>query len=592
MHWGSAGSTGVRDGLVMLRENRRPQDQEDRVIPGREQRDAEGLVRNALNAIYQSAPEGELLAVNPEFLRLLGFESETQFGVTRFAELIAGETGASQLEDRLREGEEIRDLEISLKTQDGSAVDALLNARTVRSPDGAVLYHEGILTDITRMKRQAEQLVHLATHDPLTGLHNRREFNVILERHLTAAKRYGGHGAILWMDLDGFKEINDGLGHKVGDELLASIAHRMKATIRESDILARLGGDEFAILYPNVDCTQAEIAASRLLEAIRQHTANIQGQTLRTTASVGIVVFPAHGMDPTELLIQADIAMYRAKKQGRNRFCVYSPELEVAELPEQRIDWLRRIREALDTDGFVLYAQPILDLRTDRVVRYEILLRLIDRDGGIIPPGAFLDIAEQFGLSGDIDRWVLGKTTKILSDVRVKEQGISFAINLSPRTMTDPEFLQQISGMPALDVIGPVRLVMEITETAAIYNIHVAKDFLRTLRGQGYEFALDDFGMGFSSFYQLKNLDVDYLKIDGSFIRNLTSDPVDKHLVQAMVHLAAGLGKQTIAEFVESQEALDILREIGVDCAQGFHIGRPRPLDEILREVADRHTVS
>lgn len=553
---------------------------------GTRQKNAEGLVRNALNGIFQSAPGGEFLAVNPEFVRLLGFENEKQFGAVRFDELIANEAGTTSLGDQLRESEEVRNVEIALKTKDGSAIDALLNARAVRSDGGAILYHEGIITDITRIRRQEEQLVHLATHDPLTGLHNRREFSAILERHLLSVKRYGGQGAILWMDLDGFKEINDGLGHKVGDELLASIAHRMKSTIRESDVLARLGGDEFAILYPNVDSTQAEIAATRLLEAIRQHTANIQGQAIRTTASIGIVVFPKHGTQPTELLMQADVAMYRAKKQGRNRFCVYSPEQENMEVPEQRIDWLRRVREALENDGFILYAQPILDLKTDEIVRYEILLRLVDRDGGIIPPGAFLDIAEQFGLSGDIDRWVLRKATRILSDTKIMEKGISFAINLSPRTMTDREFLQQISEMPALNVIGPVRLVMEITETAAIYNIHVAKDFLRTLRGQGYEFALDDFGMGFSSFYQLKNLDVDYLKIDGSFIRNLSSDPVDRHLVQAMVHLAAGLGKQTIAEFVEDQGALDMLREMGVDCAQGFHIGRPRPLDDILREIA------
>lgn len=189
-------------------------------------------------------------------------------------------------------------------------------------------------------------------------------------------------------------------------------------------------------------------------------------------------------------------------------------------------------------------------------------------------------------MSGDIDRWVLSKATEILSDAEIMAKGISFAINLSPRTMTDTEFLQLISDMPALNVISSVRLVMEITETAAIYNIHVAKDFLRTLRGQGYEFALDDFGMGFSSFYQLKNLDVDYLKIDGSFIRNLSRDPIDKHLVLAMVHLARSLGKQTIAEFVEDQEILDMLREMGLDYAQGFHIARPRPLDDILQEIA------
>jgi diguanylate cyclase (GGDEF)-like protein/PAS domain S-box-containing protein len=556
------------------------------VVERRRQSTAEELVKNALNGIYQASPEGELLTVNPALVRLIGYETEGELRAERFGDLIVDETGTALLEDHLRESDEVKNVEIALKAKDGPAVDALLNARAVRTADGTFLYHEGILTDITHLKRQEEQLLHLAAHDPLTGLHNRREFNVILDRHLSQAKRYGGQGAILWMDLDGFKEINDGLGHKVGDELLASLAHRMKSTIRESDVLARLGGDEFAILYPNVDSIQAQIAATRLLDAIRQHTANIQGQAIRTTASMGIVVFPEHGMQPTELLMQADMAMYRAKEQGRNRFCVYSPDQENMEAPEQRIDWLRLVREALENDGFVLYAQPILDLRTNEITRYEILLRLLDRDGGIIPPGAFLDIAEQFGLSGDIDRWVLSKAREILSDAEIMAKGISFAINLSPRTMTDKEFLQLISDMPALNVIGPVRLVMEITETAAIYNIHVAKDFLRVLRGRGYEFALDDFGMGFSSFYQLKNLDVDYLKIDGSFIRNLQHDPVDKHLVLAMVHLAQSMGKQTIAEFVEDQETLDMLREIGVDCAQGFHIGRPRPLDSALKEIA------
>ena len=240
--------------------------------------DPEGFVRNALNGIYQSTPEGEFLSVNPALVRLLGYENERELRATKFCDLAAEEKGAAFLEEQLRGSAEVKNVEIALKAKDGPAVEALLNARAVRTDDGALLYHEGILTDITQIKRQEEQLLHLATHDPLTGLHNRREFNAILERHLSRAKRYGGKGAVLWMDLDGFKEINDGLGHKVGDELLASLAHRMKSTIRESDVLARLGGDEFAILYPNVDSTQAQIAATRLLDAIRQHTANIKGR--------------------------------------------------------------------------------------------------------------------------------------------------------------------------------------------------------------------------------------------------------------------------------------------------------------------------
>lgn len=541
----------------------------------------EKLVEHALNGIYQCAEDGEFLAANSALARMLGFDSVEQLRDARLQEVIASDKEAEVVTRGLREKAHVEGMEVTLKSKDGPMVQALLNARHVPSSNGDAAYHEGILTNITHIKRQEAELLHMATHDPLTGLHNRREFSAIFERHLSRIRRYGGTGALLWMDLDGFKQVNDGLGHDAGDELLASLAHRMKATVRDSDVLGRLGGDEFAVLYPNVDESQAELAASRLLDAIRKHTTFIEGQTVRSTSSMGIVLFPEHGDSASELLMKADIAMYQAKAAGRNRIVLYSPETEKLESPESRIDWLRIIREALENDDFVLYAQPILDLRTNRTVRYEILLRLRDKAGNIIPPGAFLDVAEQFGLSGDIDRWVLGKVMEVLGDASLGDE-LSFAVNLAPRSLTDPELLKMVSGDESLTIIGPVRLVLEITESAAIYNIHVAKDFLRTLRTQGYEFALDDFGMGFSSFYQLKNLDVDYLKIDGSFVRNLSKDPVDKHLVTAMVQLAGSLGKQTIAEFVEDEETLEILRAIGVDCAQGFHIGRPQPLDDVL----------
>lgn len=555
------------------------------MVKGKWERRYDDLVENAANGIYRCTASGEFTSVNPAFVRLLGFDSEEDLRTRNLHEILSHSRDTERMVCGSAEDSTLEGLEVVLKGRDGPMIPAILNARWVRDTETGDVVQEGILTDISHIKRNEERLLHLATHDPLTGLHNRREFTEILERQLARIRRYGGTGALLWMDLDGFKEINDGLGHAVGDELLSSLASRMKATIRDSDVLARLGGDEFAILYPNVDASQAQMAAARLLESIRAHTAICQGQPLRTTASMGCVLFPEHGTTATELLIKADMAMYRAKAGGRNRVVTYSPDDERLENPESRIDWLRVIREALEHDQFVLYAQPILDLTTEKVVRYEILLRLRDRAGKIIPPGAFLDVADQFGLSGDIDRWVLGKVMRILSDSSVNDD-VSFAVNLSPRSLTDPELLEMVSGENALSVIGPVRLVLEITETAAIYNIHVAKDFLSTLRTQGYEFALDDFGMGFSSFYQLKNLDVDYLKIDGSFVRNLSKDPVDRHLVKAMVQLAGSLGKQTIAEFVEDEETLKILRTIGVDCAQGFHIGRPRPLDGILEEIA------
>ena len=541
-------------------------------------------IEHALNGIYQCDADCALLAANPALTRMLGYESWDELRHEPLCSLLAFDKEAEVLLRGLREKSHIEGMEVTFKSKDGSTIQTLLNARWVQGENDTESYHEGILTDISHLKREEAQLLHMATHDTLTGLHNRREFNAILERHLSRVRRYGNSGALLWMDLDGFKQINDSLGHNAGDELLSSLAHRMRATVRDSDVLARLGGDEFAVLYPNVDKVQAQMAAERLLDAIRKHAAMVEGQSLRSTSSMGVVLFPEHGNSASELLLKADMAMYRAKAEGRNRIVMYSPDDEKVESPENRIDWLRIIREALENDHFVLYAQPILDLLTNRIVRYEILLRLKDRAGKIIPPGAFLDVAEQFGLSGDIDRWVLSKVLDVLADASLGDE-LSFAVNLSPRSLTDPELLAMVTKKEAVSIIGPVRLVLEITETAAIYNIHVAKDFLRTLRLQGYEFALDDFGKGFSSFYQLKNLDVDYLKIDGSFVRNLSKDPVDKHLVTAMVHLAGSLGKQTIAEFVEDEETLTILRAIGVDCAQGFHIGRPRPLEQVLAEL-------
>ena len=551
---------------------------------GNERRNFGQLAELALNGIYQCDKDCGFVTVNPALVRLLGYDSPEELRNEQLCSLLASDKEAGIIARGLKKKTHLKGMEVALKSKDGSMVHAVLNARWVHGSNGSDSYHEGILTDISHIKRQEEELLHMAHHDPLTGLFNRREFNAIFERHLSRVRRYGNPGALLWMDLDGFKQINDSLGHNAGDELLSSISQRMKATIRDSDVLARLGGDEFAVLYTDVDEAQAKLAGNRLLDAIRNHTTRTEGQSLRSTSSMGMVLFPEHGNSATELLLKADMAMYRAKEAGRNRIVTYSRDDEKEDSPETRVDWLRSIREALENDHFVLYAQPILDLTTNRVTRYEILLRLRDQKGNIIPPGAFLDVAEQFGLSGDIDRWVLRKVMEVLGDASLVED-VSFAINLSPRSLTDPELLAMVSGKDALTIIGPVKIVMEITETAAIYNIHVAKDFLRTLRTQGYEFALDDFGKGFSSFYQLKNLDVDYLKIDGSFVRNLSKDPVDRHLVTAMVNLAGSLGKQTIAEFVEDEETLEILRSIGVDCAQGFHIGRPGPLDDVIAKL-------
>ncbi|MCK5245853.1 sensor domain-containing diguanylate cyclase, partial [Candidatus Bipolaricaulota bacterium] len=308
------------------------------------------LVENALNGIYQCDKDCGFLAVNPALVRMLGYDSPEELRNEQLCALLTCDNEAEVVARGLKEKMHLEGMEVALKSKDGSMVQAILNARWVEGQNDSGSYHEGILTDISHLKREEAELLRMATHDPLTGLHNRREFNAIFERHLSRVRRYGNSGALLWMDLDGFKQINDSLGHNAGDELLSSIAHRMRATVRDSDVLARLGGDEFAVLYPNVDEAQAKLAAERLLEAIRKHTVVIEGQILRSTSSMGVVLFPEHGNSASELFLKADMAMYRAKASGRNRITMYSPGDEKVEDPESRIDWLRVIREALEND--------------------------------------------------------------------------------------------------------------------------------------------------------------------------------------------------------------------------------------------------
>ncbi|MCK5585151.1 sensor domain-containing diguanylate cyclase, partial [Candidatus Bipolaricaulota bacterium] len=306
------------------------------------------LAENALNGIYQCDKDCGFLAVNPALVRMLGYDSPEELRNEQLCALLTCDNEAEVVARGLKEKMHLEGMEVALKSKDGSMVQAILNARWVEGQNDSGSYHEGILTDISHLKREEAELLRLATHDPLTGLHNRREFNAIFERHLSRVRRYGNSGALLWMDLDGFKQINDSLGHNAGDELLSSIAHRMRATVRDSDVLARLGGDEFAVLYPNVDEAQAKLAAERLLDAIRKHTTVVEGQSLRSTASMGVVLFPEHGNSASELFLKADMAMYRAKASGRNRITMYSLGDEKVGNPETRIDWLRVIREALE----------------------------------------------------------------------------------------------------------------------------------------------------------------------------------------------------------------------------------------------------
>jgi EAL domain-containing protein (putative c-di-GMP-specific phosphodiesterase class I) len=324
------------------------------------------------------------------------------------------------------------------------------------------------------------------------------------------------------------------------------------------------------------------MVAHAILDGIRSQTFTIAGSPFGVTASIGVALFPLHASAASELLSCADLAMYEAKEQGRNRVSVFAHDLDWQARIESRIGWQHRIREALEHDRFVLHAQPILDIRTGAVSQYELLIRAAEVGGELVLPSVFLGIAERSGLIQEIDRWVVRRAINTLAEQQAAGNAVRFEVNLSAKAFADHELLPMIQRELAETAIDPSNLVLEVTETAAIANLDEARRFIETLQAMGCKFALDDFGVGFSSFAHLKYLPVDYLKIDGSFIRELSRNVVDQHLVQAIVDVARSLGKQTIAEFVNDDDTVYLLQKYGVDFAQGFHIGRPRPLEEIL----------
>jgi diguanylate cyclase (GGDEF)-like protein len=438
----------------------------------------------------------------------------------------------------------------------------------------------------TELQRANTNLQHLANHDPLTSLYNRRRFEEELERVLSPQEQDGPPGALIFLDVDQFKDVNDSLGHRAGDELLKGLADLLRSCVREGDVLARSGGDEFCILLPNTGAAQARALAQKVEDAVRHHTFLLERRPIHVTTSIGLAFYPRHGVTAEELFSNADLAMYQAKANGRGRVEVLRSNRDWRSLSEARLSWRNRILEALERDLFVLYAQPIRSLRREQAREYEVLIRLPMGRNDLANPASFLQIAEQFGLIQDIDRWVIGKTLQVIAQQERLKTPVRLAVNLSGKSFSDGEFAGFVRTQLNTIAIDPNNLLAEVTETAAIANLSQATRFIRTLRNLGIRFALDDFGAGFSSFLHLKHLPVDFLKIDGSFIKDLTQSEVDQHLVKAIVEVSRGLGKQTIAEFVGDEPTVDVLRKLGVDYVQGYYIGRPRELQRTLLDSA------
>jgi len=466
---------------------------------------------------------------------------------------------------------------------DGSVVWVALSTSLVRDAGGAPLHFLSQAQDVTERRRYEIELRYMADHDPLTGLLNRRAFERELAHHVEHVDRCGPRGAALLLDIDHFKNVNDTLGHGTGDELIGTVADAVRQRLRATDTIARLGGDEFAVLLRDATRETASAVAHDVLDAVRaQRVVSPSGRLRSVSASIGIALFEGPGLTGEDVLVNADLAMYDAKEAGRDRVVCFTPSADAGSRVEARLSWTDTIRDALAEDRFVLQAQPIVDLATGEMGQYELLLRLRDPLGELISPGLFLPVAERSNLIGEIDRWVVARAIDMLGAERRRDRRVTVEVNISGGSTGDPELLALIEERLRVNDVDPSQVIFEITETTAVANIPRAQDFARRLAGLGCRFALDDFGAAFASFYYLKHLPFDYLKIDGEFVRSCADDRTDRLVIQAVVDIARGLGKKTVAEMVGDQHTMDLLRDMGVDYAQGFHLGRPAPLAKWL----------
>jgi diguanylate cyclase (GGDEF)-like protein/PAS domain S-box-containing protein len=490
------------------------------------------------------------------------------------------DTGLGALRELAAGGAERVTLDLRMIPAVGSAVDVAVHAtRLAGGPERAPQLLCQFL-DVTDRKLYEERLQFMADHDPLTGLLNRRKFESELERHVEHVKRYGPEGAVLVLDIDNFKTINDTLGHNAGDQLIVSIASVLRQRLRASDTLVRLGGDEFAVLLPKADHDEAAEVAEAIVDAIRTNSKLLDGGRKRLTTSLGIAMFTADvaQLSGESILIEADLAMYDAKDAGRDQYAFYETSEHRVSRTQARLTWANRIDDALENDRFVLLAQPILDLRTDRIRQYELLIRMLDDHDELIPPAAFLYIAERFGSIAKVDEWVASQAIELIEH----HPQLHLEINISGKSLGDHTLLHAIDDRLRASRIDPTHLIFEVTETAAVANLTHAQTFAQHLRDLGCRFALDDFGAGFGSFYYLKHLPFDYVKIDGEFVKHATGGQIDRLVIEAVVRIAQGLGKETIAEFVTNDQTQRMVRRLGVDYAQGYHIGEPAALATIL----------
>lgn len=542
------------------------------------------LVENSPVCILELNLGGHLETLNLAGRAMIGENDQSHVFGLSFVDIVApaDRQRIAGLLDRVRGGE-------AIQAEFGAFIDRERRVFSasflpLRSPDGSVQRLMGVMQDITDAHILADELSYRASYDALTGLVNRREFEQRLERVLDTAGNEGTENAMCYLDLDQFKVINDTCGHIAGDELLRQVAVLLQANVRQRDTLARLGGDEFGVLMERCSLEQAERVANKLRKKIADFRFVWGEKSFGVGVSVGIVSIDQDSENMSAVMNAADSACYTAKHKGRNRVHIYRRSNTDLVRRHGDVEWVIRVERALHEGSFELEFQtivPVMDQFEDGV-HIELLLRMPDAGGGSVPPGAFLPAAERYNLSSKIDRWVITNALKWFADhPDALERVVTCSINLSAQSIVDPKFMDFICDAFESNSVPARKICFDVDESVAIANLTDTLRFMTTLGKLGCQFALDDFGSGHSSFAYLKTLPVDYLKIDGAYIKGIVESPLDLAIVRSINDIGQIMDKSTIAEYVESERVANKLREIGVDYCQGYHFARPRPIAEL-----------
>ena len=552
---------------------------------------AQVTLRSIADAVITTDMNGQIEYLNPSAALLTGWDA----GIARGLPIqrifcLFNDDSRETVEDPVRQclayGETVKSVrDVTLKRHDGESCSIQYSASPIMADSGSALGVILVLHDVTVTRKMERELSYQATHDALTGLINRTEFESRLGFAIESARQASEIHVLCQLDIDKLKIINDTCCHEAGDNIIRSVTAVLQGCLRDSDVLARIGGDEFGILLKNCTPDAATEVAGNMLSAIRDMNFTSCDRSFDVCASIGITSVTAATESLARIMSQVDLACYAAKDSGGDRYCVYEPGDRSLVRRHDEMKWVSRLNEAIKSDRLVLYYQDIVPVVPDAGAggHFEVLVRMLDEDGNIVPPDVFLPAAERYHLIVSLDQWVISNTFSwYAGHLHTDAAGLStISINLSGASLADAGFLDFIKHELHAHEVPPAVICFEITETAAIANLDVATRFIHELKHMGCRFALDDFGSGLSSFSYLKNLPVDYLKIDGSFVKDMETDAIDCAMVSSIHQIGSVLGTKTIAEFVENDGILRKLAEIGVDYAQGYGIARPRPLQDM-----------